>query len=219
MKQGLTIAEGFFYKPVAYYEFVHCGSCSLTSKRNTQQQKHGFTEKPEHGWNTFSDLEFQVFSKTRSNSAASHFSAVWGCECIMWSSEHQEPQKCLAKPSSEHEMPCPQWKQVQLLLSWCNSTIHTLCELATLSSTRSFMYWWTEISTAIEMLWSRDGSQSTFHWIKPRSSTTQTKGLRHEEYSKGICQLYLQSVPQVLHWFLIPITGSILNCWKHWKPS
>lgn len=86
MKQGLTIAEGFFYKPVAYYEFVHCGSCSLTSKRNTQQQKHGFTEKPEHGWNTFSDLQFQVFSKTRSNSAASHFSAVWGCECIMWSS-------------------------------------------------------------------------------------------------------------------------------------
>lgn len=126
-------------------------------------------------------------------------------------SEHQEPQKCLAKPSSEHEMPCPQWKQVQLLLSWCNSTIHTLCELATLSSTRSFMYWWTEISTAIEMLWSRDGSQSTFHWIKLRSSTTQTKGLRHKEYSKGICQLYLQSVPQVLHWFLIPITGSTLN--------
>lgn len=41
----LTIAEGFFCKPVAYYEFVHCGSCSSTSKKDTQQQKHGFTEK------------------------------------------------------------------------------------------------------------------------------------------------------------------------------
>jgi len=45
----LTIAEGFYYKPVAHYEFFHCGSCSLTSERDTQQQKHGCTEQPEHG--------------------------------------------------------------------------------------------------------------------------------------------------------------------------
>lgn len=62
---------GFFYKQVAYYEFVHHGSCSLTSKRDTQQQKHGFTEKPEQNLGTFYDLGFQVFSKTRSSPAAS----------------------------------------------------------------------------------------------------------------------------------------------------
>lgn len=31
-------AEGFFCKPVAYYEFVHYGPCSLNSKRDVKQQ-------------------------------------------------------------------------------------------------------------------------------------------------------------------------------------
>lgn len=53
-------SEGFSFKPVACYEFVHYGSCSLNSKRDVKQQKHGFTEKPDHGWDTFSDLKFQV---------------------------------------------------------------------------------------------------------------------------------------------------------------
>lgn len=84
---------------------------------DAQQQKHGFTGKPEHGWKTLSGLGFQVFSRTRSNPASL-------LPFLQYRLVNTLAPVCMLWASWTTEMPCktPQWAQDALLSVKVGST-------------------------------------------------------------------------------------------------